>query len=183
MCRRILRAVGWRVRSRLALVGARRSTSRRLAMGGIRRVLIVCYGNIYRSPFVAAQLEQRLGESIEVRSVGLYPKPGRKAETRHVTMSRRFGLDLSGHRSTVLGDADLDWADAVILMDRHNWQAVVSRGVDPGKILWLGALDGHDAELPDPYRLKDEDAFRVLQRLHECSENLASRLAQQAPHC
>jgi hypothetical protein len=43
-------------------------------------------------------------------------------------------------------------------------------------MVWLGALDGGDIEIADPYGLDDVHAQRIIARMAACSEHLAVRL-------
>ena len=179
MFARVLNAVRWRWRCWRAVAHARAATESSLSRPGIRRVLVVCYGNIYRSPLVAELIRQRCAGTVDVRSCGFHPRPGRPSPERHVALCAARGLDLSSHRSSVMQAADATWADLIVLMDRHNWQALQLVGAPAERLAWLGALDGGPAEIPDPYGLDDESAARVLQRLEDCGKRLAIRLGPQ----
>ena len=158
------------------MYNARRESLKRLQRRRKKKVLVICYGNIYRSAFVAEYVHRRKIPLLEVRSAGLYAQGGRLVPARHLEMSRKFGVDLSSHRSRVVSFNDLAWADLIVVMDRHNWYAVVERGASPDAIIWLGALDGGAIELPDPYLLDDAGAEAVVERLARCSERLTSAL-------
>ena len=180
MIARALNALQWRWRCRQALARAHAGTESSLSGPGIQRVLVVCYGNIYRSPLVAEVLRRRCAGSIEVRSSGFHPRGGRPSPERHVAMCADRGIDLAGHRSTVVQSSDVAWADLVVLMDRHNWQALQRIGAPDDRIAWLGVLDGGPIEIPDPYTLDDESVRRVLARLQNCAVKLADRLVGPA---
>src|SRR5688572_33037024 len=64
-------------------------------------VLVVCYGNICRSPFAAAVLARALGGmrgGARVESAGLIgPPPSRPAPPHAVTVAARRGVDLAPH--------------------------------------------------------------------------------------
>ena len=96
-------------------------------------------------------------------------------------MSQKYGVDLRSHRSRVLTPSDLEWAQLIVLMDRHNWQRLVESGADRRLLIWLGALDGGASEIPDPYEMDDLEAERIVSRLAECSKALAARLASSQP--
>ncbi len=177
--RKIRSSIVWRWRCHWASVFARRESFANLAVRPIRRVLVVCYGNIYRSPFVAAYLQQVCGDGLEIRSGGFYARPGRTSPARHVTMSRTRGVDLSRHVSVVVTPADLAWADVIVLMDRHNWQALQLAGAPVDRLVWLGAMDDGPIEIPDPYSLDECATREVLGRLETCAARLASRLAMR----
>lgn len=159
------------------MMGARRLSWARLRDPGIERVLVICYGNICRSAFVEAYLQQSPVPRLEVRSAGFHPVAGRPSPERHINFSRQHGVDLGLHRSRTLADSDLEWAQLIVLMDRHNWQMLAKNGADPARLLWLGALDGGAIEIPDPYSLDDDRASAVVARLSACSAILARTLA------
>jgi protein-tyrosine-phosphatase len=62
--------------------------------------LLVCYGNINRSPFAAQLARVRTGRRVD--SSGLYRASGRSAPPASVACARVHGADLSRHSSTVL---------------------------------------------------------------------------------
>ena len=140
MISRIYKALRRRLRARKALAEAREASRRRIQRGEVKRVLVVCYGNIYRSPFCGASLRKLLPSDIEVRTSGFHRVADRPSPPRHVTMSQSRNIDLSAHRSSKITPEDLNWADIVVLMDRHNWDALDQIGADHSKLVWLGAF-------------------------------------------
>ena len=142
----------------------------------MKRVLVICYGNIYRSPFAGTYLRERLAPDVEVRTSGFHRTVGRSSPPRHVAMSRERNVDLSAHRSSRVSPEDLQWADIVVLMDRHNWGALDDLGADPAKLVWLGAFGNGDLEVADPYELDDAHAQRVLTQMEQACGELASRI-------
>lgn len=171
------RAVTRRVECYRALATARPASLANLRGGRPRNVLIVCYGNICRSAFVSSYFETFPVPGLLVRSAGIHPVAGRKSPERYVQMCQSFGIDLQEHRSVTLKSQDLDWADLIVLMDRHNWSDLTERAVPQDRLIWLGALDGGPVEIADPYLLDDSDAQRVVERLAVCSKRLAEMLA------
>jgi len=161
-----------------ATATARRCSVTRLRDGPIRRVLVVCHGNIYRSAFVSQYLMQHLPDAVCVRSGGFHPVAGRPAPERHVLYSRRYGVDLAEHRSAVIDSSDVQWADTIVLMDSRNWQALINLGAPRHRLIWLGVLDGAGVEIPDPDRLSDDEAAAVVDRLQECGSLLAMRISE-----
>jgi len=139
-------------------------------------VLVVCYGNIYRSAFVCGYFEQHPVPGVEFRSAGFHPVAGRPAPARHIELSRQAGVELEGHRSAVVTIDDVRWAELIVLMDRHNWRALVELGAARERLVWLGALDEGLIEIADPYGLSDCEAAGIVERLLACSTELAARL-------
>jgi protein-tyrosine phosphatase len=85
------------------------------------RILVVCTGNVCRSPlgegFVRRALVDRLGaDAPEVRSAGTAGWEGSGATPESVRAGAEHGLDLASHRARRLSAPTLDEADLVITM-------------------------------------------------------------------
>jgi protein-tyrosine phosphatase len=175
MLARVIRAIRLRLAVRRALAAARTGSLHAVSSRPVRRVLVLCYGNIYRSPFAAEALRAAV-PSLEVRSAGFHRREGRPSPDAHVHMSGELGVDLSAHRSRVVTRDDLDWADLIVFMDRHNWAKLLELRAAPGKLVWLGALAPGDVEIPDPYGHGESEARAVIERLKACTAALADAL-------
>lgn len=174
----LAQSVALRLGSAFALLCARRDARKAFDGREVRRLLVVCYGNIYRSALAGAVLETRLASSVEVRSAGFHPVEGRPSPERHISLCSAYGVSLQQHRSRLVRASDLEWADLIVLMDRHNWAALRRLGAAADKILWLGALlPQGPIEIRDPYGLSDEHARRIVERLLAATERLAERMA------
>lgn len=166
----------WRWRSLGALWRAETTNRALLAALAPARLLVVCYGNIYRSPYAAAVLRSKLVRYCEARSSGFHPQVGRSSPADVLAFAARQGFDLSDHRSAVVSPADLHWADLIVVMDRHNWVDLMKRGANQRKLFWLGTLDG-DGEIEDPYGRPPAQAEAILRRVQCCTELLAAAIA------
>jgi protein-tyrosine phosphatase len=90
-------------------------------------LLFVCTGNLCRSPMAAAIACSVLSgrtEAVNVVSAGLL-RSGEPATDEAVTVMRRRGLDLSGHRSRRVGDALVPPPDLIVGMAREHARSVV----------------------------------------------------------
>jgi protein-tyrosine phosphatase len=174
---KLWRALRRRIRTLRALRVARRTTLERLGKAPMRRVLVICYGNIYRSPF-AAEFLKRHAPDAEIRSAGFHNKVGRPSPPAHVAAAAERGIDLAGHRSRLVTPSDLDWADTIVLMDRRNFTHLDEACADHGKLVWLGALTDGPVEIDDPYGRSESEASRLLDRLERGSAALAARMTQ-----
>ncbi|MGB8933436.1 MAG: low molecular weight protein-tyrosine-phosphatase [Anaeromyxobacteraceae bacterium] len=119
-------------------------------------MLIVCVGNICRSPMCEALLRRRL-PSLEVRSAGLAALVGKPADPSAVALMAERGIDLSPHRATQLTAALVGGVELVLVMERRHQAAV--EALTPaarGRVHLLGRFGGF--EVPDPYR-KPREAF------------------------
>jgi protein-tyrosine phosphatase len=87
--------------------------------------LILCYGNINRSPFAAELARLQTGTS--AKSAGLYAISGRPASDDAVRLGREYGIDLLEHRSNAVGRDDLRRAGAIFVFDLEDVARIACR--------------------------------------------------------
>jgi len=80
----------------------------------VSRVIFVCKGNICRSAFAGRQFR---AFGIEVASAGLEADSGKPADPRAAKVARRFGADLSGHRSIHVAELELADGDLFVVFE------------------------------------------------------------------
>jgi len=169
-----------RVLHQWALLQARRYSLARIGAKRPRRLLVLCYGNIYRSPFVAALLQTRLAgrPNFEIRSAGFHHVPARPSPPDYVRLAHDHRIDLTPHRSRLVTPADLKWAEAIVIMDRYNWERVRASGAQvQGKIIWLGAFAAGPVEIEDPYGLPHAQVQAIVGQMLAATEGLVQRLS------
>jgi len=79
-------------------------------------VLVVCTGNICRSPLAERLLRTRLGDLVSVRSAGTHGLDAWEMEPNAAAELERRGGDPAGHSSRRIGTDDVDEADLVLTM-------------------------------------------------------------------
>ncbi len=160
-----------RRRAALASLNARRPPA---------RVLVVCNGNIFRSPFAAAVLRRVIGpRGVQVESAG-FLGPGRPAPRDAQTAAARHGIDLSPHRSQLITAELVRWAELVLVMDARQRQVICDRfGRAPRDIVILGDLDRGPVftrGIEDPVEQSVEVCQRVYGRIERCLAELVNVL-------
>jgi protein-tyrosine-phosphatase/predicted ATP-grasp superfamily ATP-dependent carboligase len=136
----------------------------------IRNVLILCYGNICRSPFAEATLKRRL-PTLSVASAGFYPQPGRSSPIPFRSAALSLGCDLSDHRSRVVSREMVKSADVVLLMDVSNLDFFRRQfSTELGKILMLGHFLSSPSDIRDPYDSNLSQTINVLEQIVEAVE-------------
>lgn len=120
----------------------RRAARDALRGRALSSVLVVCHGNICRSPFAAALLERALAPlGIRVASAG-FVGPNRSAPPEAVAAAARRGVDLSAHRSRLLTPDLAAGADLIVAMDAVQQREVRERfGRAWRDLIVLGDLD------------------------------------------
>lgn len=144
--------------------------SRREAIEAILReekeavvVLLLCYGNVCRSPLAEAVL-RRAG--VDVESAGFYrERTNRPAAKKVREFAADMGLDLSEHRSRVVDEEMVERADVVLVTDRPNYERFEALFPDAvERVEFLGSyLDPPVERIPDPgFMPRGEELDRVL---------------------
>ncbi len=84
-----------------------------------RTILIICHGNIIRSPFAAHFLVQSVmnKKSVSIHSAGLEAVPGLRAHPSAVSRAKSLGFDLSAHVSVLLTEDMVGRADLIFVME------------------------------------------------------------------
>jgi len=176
---RVLKKIARVVRHESVKRQARSWSQKNLENTRAKKLLVLCYGNIYRSPLVSEYLKIKLKETgLEVKSAGFYPVEGRCSPDEHVRMCMEKGVNLSHHRSDVLSNELLSWSDIVLIMDCRNWDLLMD--MDPKsmtKVVWLGSfLENGDIEIEDPYGKSTEIAEQIVDRLLSASDGFVKKI-------
>jgi predicted ATP-grasp superfamily ATP-dependent carboligase/protein-tyrosine-phosphatase len=154
----------------------RRREERRLLSlyGRASRIIVLCYGNICRSPFAARLLEAGSGKAVS--SAGTYPREGRGSPPSAIEAAREFGVDLARHRSTILSREEAAAAELILVFDRANWLSV--RALCPEampRVAYLGAADpAGSLEIDDPFGQGVENFSACYGRIHGLIARLTS---------
>lgn len=121
------------------------------------RILIVCVGNICRSP-VAEALFQASCPTKRFASAGLAGLSGSAAAPYAIEVAKAHGIDLSAHVARRISQADMLSADLVLCME-HSHVSSLKEGYPfcAGKVFLIGHWE-NDKEIIDPYR-RPKEAF------------------------
>ena len=177
---RIVRSIKRRIRHQklLRVVRAKSET----AINSVQKtdhILVLCYGNIYRSPLVEFLLKESLSDTdIEIRSAGFHDRTGRSCAEEYLTLLTERGYDLSAHRSGRISQADINWADLIVIMDRKNWDLLSSMDQTAlSKTIWIGAFSPNlSVEVIDPYNQGSEKTRQVISQLEQCVSDIADKI-------
>ena len=148
----------------------------------VHALLVVCYGNICRSPFAAALLARALASAgVRVESAG-FVGPNRGAPPEAVAAAARRGVDLTAHRSRLLTPDLARWADLIVVMDPAQQREVRDRfGRLWRDLIVLGDLDPAPLgarTIRDPVEQGPEVFEESYARIERCIGELASVLGR-----
>ena len=155
----------------------------------IFRVLLVCMGNICRSPTAEGVLRQfikinNLGDVIEVDSAGTHGyHVGEAPDSRTQRAAAIRGYNLSQLRARKVARQDMDYFDLILAMDKSNLDNL-QRISTPEQQEKLGlfmdyAKNFDDDEVPDPYYGLGHGFDLVLDMVEDASNGLIQDIKQR----
>ncbi|WP_416392020.1 low molecular weight protein-tyrosine-phosphatase [Alloalcanivorax xenomutans] len=139
------------------------------------RILVVCDGNICRSPTVAALLRELKPEKT-VSSAGLVGLEGHDMDQMAREVARANGLECGDHSGRKLTSALCRDADLILVMETRQRDRIISQFPEAsGKTFLLSHWNGgHD--IPDPFRRGREVFERIYPMLRQATEAWAGKL-------
>lgn len=148
------------------------------------KILMVCLGNICRSPLAEGIMRSKLPEDFIVDSAGTIDMhQGSNPDKRSVKTAAKYGIDISKQCSRPITTEDLNYFDKIYCMDLNNLENVISLAQNEeqrSKIsLLMEAADlNHTSgdEVPDPYWSELDGFEKVYNQLDEACEKIAQKL-------
>ena len=120
------------------------------------RILMVCYGNICRSPAAQYMLKARLPDTYTVDSAGVGALVGRGADVTVAELLASRGVDVAQHEAQQVTRTMLSQYDLVLVMEQQHVEAITRIAPEArGKTKLLGCWIGNK-EIPDPYKKTKE---------------------------
>ncbi|MCX7515045.1 low molecular weight protein-tyrosine-phosphatase [Frateuria sp. STR12] len=127
-------------------------------------ILVVCLGNICRSPVAEFLFRRELGErGIRVGSAGLGALVGHPMDENAAALLEDGGIDASGHRARQLEASMLREADLILAMERRHLNSVVRLAPEASGKVFLFDKWHAGGDVPDPYRR----SRRVFEQVHD----------------
>ena len=149
------------------------------------RILVVCLGNICRSPLAHGILESKLPkDSFYVDSAGTAAYHiGNSPDHRSIKVAKTHGVDISGQSARQFRVSDFDTFDYIYAMDASNYNNIISlarNNDDIGQVkLFLEENNSvSDKNVPDPYYGDISDFEYVFDLLEATSKILSAKLKE-----
>lgn len=148
-------------------------------MNCIMKILIVCLGNICRSPIAHGIFEKKIKEKNldwEVDSAGTSGwHDGEGPDQRAINICKQNGIDISNQISRKLVTSDLNYYDLILTMDSSNFQDIFKICVDEiqkskVKLIMNYTYPDQNLAVPDPYF--DGNFKAVFNQLNEAIDDL-----------
>ena len=147
------------------------------------KILMVCLGNICRSPLAEGILQSKLpAELFEVDSAGTSMwHIGEAPDKRSVLIARSKGLDITHQRGRQINVSDFEIFDYIYVMDISNYKNVTAlapheEAKSKVKMILNELFPGENVDVPDPYFGGQSGFEQVFKMLDEACEIIAQKL-------
>ena len=145
-------------------------------------ILMVCLGNICRSPLAEGIMKTKFPPGFFVDSAGTISlHEGKHPDKRAIETASRHGIDISKQKSRPITALDFEKFDRIYCMDIDVMADVVSKARTEKQrqkvSLFLEVLGDHEnAEVPDPYWGGEEEFEHVFQLLEKGCSKIAAQM-------
>ncbi|OAD91252.1 protein-tyrosine-phosphatase [Aequorivita soesokkakensis] len=147
------------------------------------RILMVCLGNICRSPLAEGILKSKIDTSkVVVDSAGTgHWHVGDLPDKRSIAVGRKYNIDITNQRGRQFSAKDFDDFDIIYVMDNSNKENVLAMAQTDSqrekvKLILDEIFPGENVDVPDPYFGGDSGFENVFSMLDEACEQIANRL-------
>lgn len=148
-------------------------------------ILMVCLGNICRSPLAQGILESKLpADKFKVDSAGTADYHiGKSPDHRSITAAKNKGIDISNQKCRQFKLSDFDNFDIIYVMDQSNYDNVVKLARYPEdvakvKLILQDFKSTSLLEVPDPYWGTTQDFDAVFMLLNDVCEEISRNLIE-----
>jgi protein-tyrosine phosphatase len=150
------------------------------------KILMICLGNICRSPLAEGILKDKIAKNnldwiVDSAGTGGW-HVGEKPDSRSIAVARKHNIDLTYQRARQFQAADLDAFDLILAMDKSNYRDVVKQAKtdeqrEKVKLMLNFSRPYSDLEVPDPYY--DNSFDLVFDLLDTACEAVIKKYADQ----
>lgn len=147
------------------------------------RILMVCLGNICRSPLAEGILKSKVFSFktfVDSAGTGSY-HIGKKPDPRSISVGNLNGLDITDQRARKFTVEDFDNFDLIYAMDNSNYNNIIAlarneQDKEKVKLILNEVFPGENLDVPDPYTGGDFGFKNVYKMLDEACEIIAKKL-------
>ena len=146
------------------------------------KIVMVCLGNICRSPLAEGILKAKLPKDYVVDSAGTGAwHTGQQPDKRSVTTAKNRGLDITNQRARQFKVSDFDTFDYIYVMDNSNYKDVISlapteESKSKVRLILNEIFPNENVDVPDPYYGGDDGFENVFDMLDQACEAIARKL-------
>jgi protein-tyrosine phosphatase len=152
------------------------------------KILMVCLGNICRSPLAEGILASKLPkDKFQVDSAGTGSwHIGHKPDERSIAIAKKNKLDISKQKGRQFTTSDFETFDYIYVMDNSNYWDVVQlvdnkAQTEKVQLILNELFPNENVDVPDPYFGLPNGFESVYKMLDEACDVLAKKLIEK--HC
>jgi protein-tyrosine phosphatase len=148
------------------------------------KVLMVCLGNICRSPLAEGILKHKFRQAnivgqVESAGTAAY-HAGERPDPRSMEIAGQHGIDISDQRARKFVPMDFDRFDRIFAMDSSNYQNIISQARNPSDrkkvdLILNMAYPGENMQVPDPYYGGEQGFHNVFKMLDLACDKIAAQ--------
>lgn len=149
------------------------------------KILMVCLGNICRSPLAEGILKSKLPKDIFlIESAGTANyHSGLQPDSRSIEVANNYGIDISHQRARQFITSDFDKFDYIYAMDISNFENIIRLSRDDTdsskvKLILNEITDRNITDVPDPYYGGNQGFDNVYHLLDEACTFIANKLTK-----
>lgn len=146
-------------------------------------ILMVCLGNICRSPLAQGILENKLPHSrFFVDSAGTANYHiGHQPDKRSIAVAKKYGIDIRNQRGRQFSTNDFEVFDYILVMDNSNLADVLRMAKNEThrqkvNLIMNEIFPGENVDVPDPYYGGPDGFEQVYAMLEEACEAISKKL-------
>jgi len=151
------------------------------------KVLMVCLGNICRSPLAEGILKDKVNQQnlswvVDSAGTGSW-HVGELPDSRSIATAHAHNIDINDQRARQFSRQDLEDFDLILAMDSSNYQNIVRHANERQKSkvhMILNFLHpGMNQSVPDPYYGGDDGFEKVYQMLDEACDRVIETMKEK----
>ncbi|MAD30822.1 MAG: protein-tyrosine-phosphatase [Cryomorphaceae bacterium] len=141
------------------------------------KILMVCLGNICRSPLAQGIMENYAPNDWHIDSAGTSGwHASERPDTRSILIAKERGITIDQQRSRQVTVEDFEVFDIIFAMDSSNHSNLIQRAPDESaknkvRLLLNEAYPGENRQVPDPYTGGQEGFSHVYELLEEAIQS------------
>ena len=149
----------------------------------MQKILMVCLGNICRSPLAEGILKSKVdANTVFVDSAGTAAyHVGNKADERSIDVAEKYGLNIKNQKARKFVVKDFDEFDVIYAMDESNYKNILllARNVEDEQKVKMILNETHpnkNLSVPDPYYGGNQGFENVYKMLDEACNLIAKKI-------
>lgn len=149
------------------------------------KILMVCLGNICRSPLAEGILASKLPENkfiVDSAGTGSW-HIGHKPDERSIAVAKKNGIDISNQKGKQFSKNDFEVYEYIYVMDNSNYENVIEladnkQQTEKVQLILNELFPNENVDVPDPYYGLPNGFDSVYKMLDNACDIIAKKLIQ-----